>query len=95
MGVPVDPKDLRAAPRQFEAVKPRVAANVENPPTVQICRQMRSQLLPFPIRKITKMVVGEGLNRIGEVYVMKPRAQVLDVLEDTLLIHQVNSIQWF
>jgi hypothetical protein len=24
---------------------------------------------------------------------MKPRAQVLDVLEDTLLIHQVNSIQ--
>jgi hypothetical protein len=56
---------------------------------------MRSQLLPFPIRKITKMVVGEGLNRIGEVYVMKPRAQVLDVLEDTLLIHQVNSIQWF
>src|SRR4051812_7440515 len=88
MRVAVDSENLCASPCKFEAVKPCVAANVENPPSTQICRQMRGQLLPFPVGKNTEMMVGKGLDRVGKVDVMEPGTQASDVVEDTLVIHK-------
>ena len=41
------------------------------------------------------MVVGEGLYRIGDVNVMEPGAEALNVVDDTLLIHRVDFMRLF
>jgi hypothetical protein len=88
----IDPEDFCASPRQFEAVKSCVAANVEDRPIAQVGRQMRHKLLPFPAGEIAKMMGGEGLDGVRKMDIMEPWAQALYLVANSLLVHQ--SIQF-
>ena len=76
---------LGAALGQFEGVEPRVAADVQAGPAVEILGNVRRDLLPRGVGEITEPVVGIGLGSIGQVQVVEPRTECPRALSD--LVH--------
>src|SRR5207248_8037659 len=81
--VDVDGGHERTALRDLERVEPRVATDVESRPAREISGQTIGDLQPFPAGKVPERVIRLGLGAIGQMKVVEPVPQTLDLLSPT------------
>ena len=70
------PGDLRAAPRELEAVKTGVAADIERAPAGEVSGNVPGNFAPFKRREIAEIMLRRGLRAVGQVKVVEPRAEL-------------------
>src|SRR5690606_29302345 len=76
--VDVDRRHLGSPLGELEAVKPRVAPDVEHRSPGEILRQVRGELLPLEVRKVPERMPWMRLRAIRKVQIVEPRSQAFD-----------------